>query len=299
MEEEMLSGVQETITGLAATVGTAVVGVGRHRHVGSGIVIAENTVLTNAHNIHSRETTITFTDGRSAVGEVTGIDVDGDIAAITVDTTGVSPVAWNNDEVDLGAPVAALSNPGGHGLRVTVGYVSGVDRSFRGPRGRRISGSIEHTAPLLPGSSGGPIVDADGKLLGVNTNRLGEGFYLAITANSDLRSRVEKLSAGNTPQRRYIGVSVVPNRVAIKMRRAVGLDESPGVLVRGVAEDGPAAQAGIVEGDMIVEIGDVAVTDIDDLHDALQIAPTDKPFPVVVLRGNETVELNVTIRIDD
>lgn len=295
----MLAGVQETISGLAATVGTAVVGVGRHRHVGSGIVIAENTVLTNAHNIHSRETTITFSDGRTATGRVTGFDVDGDIATISVDTGDMTPVEWGVQEVDFGTPVAGLSNPGGRGLRVTIGYVSGVDRSFRGPHGRRIGGSIEHTSPLLPGSSGGPLVDAEGKLLGINTNRLGEGFYLAIAATAELRDKVDKLTTGESPQRRYIGVSVVPNQVAIKMRRAVGLDESPGVLVRGVAEDGPAAAAGIVEGDMIVKVGDATVADVDDLHDALQTAPTGEPFPVAVLRGADTVELQVTIKIED
>ncbi len=291
----MLAGVQDTISGLATTVGTAVVGVGRRHHVGSGIVIAEGTVLTNAHNIHAREVTITFTDGQTAIGEVTGFDPDGDIATISVDTGDVAPVEWSDLEVGLGTPVAALSNPGGRGLRVTVGYVSGVERSFRGPRGRRISGSIEHTSPLLPGSSGGPLVDADGKLLGVNTNRLGEGFYLAVAANSELRNKIDKLASGESPQRRYIGVSVVPNHVAAKMRRAVGLEDRPGVLVRGVADDGPAAAAGVAEGDMIIKIGETDITDVDDLHDALQTAPAGEPFPVTVLRGNDAVEIQITI----
>ena len=185
----MLAGVQETITDIAGKVGDAVVGVGRRHHVGSGIVIDDGIVLTNAHNIHNSQVTITFTDGRSETGDVRGIDTDGDIAVVAVDTGKVTPVGWGDDDVSLGSPVLGVSNPGGRGLRVTVGYVSGVDRSFRGPRGRRISGSIEHTAPLLPGSSGGPIVDESGKLLGINTNRLGEGFYLAIAAGDQLRSR--------------------------------------------------------------------------------------------------------------
>ena len=88
----------------------------------------------------------------------------------------------------------ALANPGGRGLRVTFGFVSGVERTFRGPRGRRITGSLEHTAPLLPGSSGGPVLTAAGQLLGINTNRLGEGFYLAIPADEALRGRVDALA---------------------------------------------------------------------------------------------------------
>ena len=291
----MLAGVQEAISDLANSVGSAVVGVGRRRHVGSGIIIAKDTVLTNAHNIHSRQVSITFTDGRTATGDLKGIDTDGDIAVVAVDTGDITPVNWNSSDVGIGSPVAGLSNPGGRGLRVTVGYVSGVDRSFRGPRGRRISGSIEHTAPLLPGSSGGPIVDSDGNLLGVNTNRLGEGFYLAIAADDELRSKVDRLATGETPQRRYLGVTVVPGHVARKMRRAVGLSDAAGVLVRDVADEGPAAIAGISEGDLIVKVGDAEVTDVDDLHDALEAAPVAEAFTVVVLRGSEELELSVTL----
>ncbi len=294
----MMTDIQETISGLAGTVGPAVVGVGRHRHVGSGIVIEKDTVLTNAHNIHSRSVAITFADGRTASGEVKGVDTDGDIAVVRVETGDVVPVTWGDAAVGLGSPLAGLSNPGGRGLRVTVGYVSGVDRSFRGPRGRRISGSIEHTAPLLPGSSGGPIVDTEGRLLGVNTNRLGEGFYLAIPADTELRTKVDQLAAGEAPQRRYLGVSVVPNHVARKMRRAVGLPDAAGVLVRGVAADGPADAAGISEGDLVIKVGDRDITDVDDLHDALNAVTLDEPFAVTVLRGTDELEVTATIPVE-
>ncbi len=293
-----MTDIQETISGLAGTVGPAVVGVGRHRHVGSGIVIEKDIVLTNAHNIHSRSVAITFADGRTASGEVKGVDTDGDIAVVRVETGDVVPVTWGDAAVGLGSPLAGLSNPGGRGLRVTVGYVSGVDRSFRGPRGRRISGSIEHTAPLLPGSSGGPIVDTEGRLLGVNTNRLGEGFYLAIPADTELRTKVDQLAAGEAPQRRYLGVSVVPNHVARKMRRAVGLPDAAGVLVRGVAADGPADAAGISEGDLVIKVGDRDITDVDDLHDALNAVTLDEPFAVTVLRGTDELEVTATIPVE-
>ena len=291
----MLAGVQDTIKDVADKVGAAVVGVGRRHHVGSGVVVDVNTVLTNAHNIHNRQVPITFADGRTETGSVAGIDSDGDIAVVAVETGDITPVEWSTAEVSLGSSVVGLANPGGRGLRVTVGYVSGLDRSFRGPRGRRISGSIEHTAPLLPGSSGGPIVDDSGALLGVNTNRLGEGFYLAIAGDDDLKRKVQRLARGEAPPRRYIGVSVVPSRVARKMRRAVGLPEVAGVLVRGVSPDGPADVAGIREGDLITQVAGTQIADVDDLHDALDAAPADEGFPVVLVRGTEEVEVTVTI----
>ena len=149
----------------------------------------------------------------------------------------------------------ALGNPNGHGPRVTFGFVSGTGRSFRGPRGRRVAGAVEHTAPLMPGSSGGPVVDLAGNLLGINTNRLGNGFYLAIAADATLRDRVNALGRGESPKRRRLGVGLAPSHVARRLRAAVGLPEREGLLVREVEDDSPAAKAGIAEGDLLVAVG--------------------------------------------
>src|SRR5438552_16846740 len=222
----VLTEVQASIKDVRGKLEKAVVGVGNHRGIGSGVVIADGKILTNARNLRGDEVAVTFHDGRSESASVVGVDVDGDIAVLSADTKGIAPVEWNGAAAEIGDPVFALSNPGGQGHRVTVGYISGTQRSFRGPRGRRIAGSVEHTAPLLPGSSGGPTVDPDGKLLGLNTNRLGEGFYLAIPADSSLRERVDALAKGETPERPRLGVAIAPADVARKMRRAVGLPDA-------------------------------------------------------------------------
>jgi serine protease Do len=235
-----------------------------------------------------------FSDGREAEGKVLGADGDGDLAVIAVDTKDAPALEWGGGtELSIGSPVIALGNPSGGGLRVTAGFVSGVGRAFRGPRGRRVAGAVEHTAPLLPGSSGGPIVNADGQLLGINTNRLGSGFYLAIAADAGLRTRVDALSRGEAPARRRLGVGLAPSEVARHMRRAVGLDERDGLLVRDVEEGSPAATAGIVEGDLIVEAAGKSITSIDDLFEALAAAPADKPLEVKVIRGIEERSVSV------
>src|SRR5690606_36588775 len=149
-----------------------------------------------------------------------------------------------------------LGNPNGHGPRVTFGFVSGVGRSFRGPRGRRVAGAVEHTAPLMPGSSGGPIVDLDGRLLGINTNRLGSGFYLALAADGGVRGGVAARGRGEEPTRRRLGVGIAPAHVARGLRRAVGRPERDGLLVREVEQGSAAARAGIAEGDLIVGVGE-------------------------------------------
>jgi serine protease Do len=195
-------------------------------------------------------------------------------------------------------PVFALANPGGRGLRVTFGTVSGVERSFRGPRGRRITGSLEHTAPLLPGSSGGPVLDASGQLLGINTNRLGEGFYLAIPADEAMHSRADTLSRGESaapPPR--LGIAITPRHVARRLRRAVGLPDTDGLLISEVTEDSPAARAGLARGDLITAAAGRPVTGIDDLFDALQAAG-GSGVELTILRGTDERAVTVTFAGD-
>src|SRR5215468_2099648 len=269
----VLDEIQAGIRELAEGAGSAVVGVGQRWGLGSGIVLAEGRVLTNAHNVRGDRVTVTFADGRTADGSVAGHDIDADLAVIDVDTGGAPALPWAADGAPgVGTPVFALSNPGGRGLRVTFGFVSGIERTFRGPRGRRITGSLEHTAPLLPGSSGGPVLTAEGQLLGINTNRLGEGFYLAIPADEALRGRADALARGESATSPRLGVAIAPGHVARRLRRAVGLPETEGLLIREVAEDSPAARAGLAQGDLIVAAAGQPVRTADDLFDALQAA---------------------------
>jgi serine protease Do len=282
------------IARVASTAGASTVGVGNRWRGGSGIVLDSGKVLTNAHNLHGDEVHVYFGDGRQADGKVLGVDSDGDLAVIGVETGDSKPLTWGDGgTLGIGAPVIAIGNPSGQGLRVTAGFVSGVDRSFRGPRGRRVAGAVEHTAPLMPGSSGGPIVDSESRLLGINTNRLGGGFYQAIAADGELKARVDALGRGEQPQRRRLGVGLAPSHVARHLRRAVGLPEHDGLLVREVDDDSPAAKAGLAEGDLIIEVGGKPIESVDDLFDALG-AWTNGSLAVKFLRGNEEQSVNVS-----
>ncbi len=278
----ILDEIQEGIARLAGSAGSSVVGVGQRWGAGSGIVLGEGRVLTNAHNVRGDQVAVTLAGDRTTEGTVAGRDIDADLAVIEADTSGAAALPWaDGAPAQIGTPVFALANPGGRGLRVTFGFVSSVDRAFRGPRGRRITGSVEHTAPLLPGSSGGPIVNAAGQLLGINTNRLGEGFYLAMPADEALRGRIDALARGEftTPPR--LGIAIAPGHVARRMRRAVGLPDLEGLLIREVTDGSPAARAGLAAGDLIVAAGGQPARSIDDLFDALQAA------------GSGTIELNL------
>jgi serine protease Do len=290
----LLDEIQATIRQLAETAGPSVVGIGQRWGIGSGVVLAEGQVLTNAHNVRGDQVTVTFADGRTAEGSVAGRDIDGDLAVIAVDTGTIPALPWAaSAAASIGTPVFGLANPGGRGLRVTFGFVSGVERSFRGPRGRRITGSVEHTAALLPGSSGGPVLDAGGQLLGINTNRLGEGFYLAIPADETLRSKAGALARGESAAQPQLGVALAPGHVAKRLRRAVGLPDAEGLLVRDVAEGSPAARAGLAQGDLIVAAGTGPVRTVDDLFDALGAAHGGA-LGLQILRGAEERTIQVT-----
>ncbi len=293
---EAWENLQRRIRDLAEGVGGAVTSIGRDWGRGSGVVIGEGWVLTNAHNLRGDEVTVVFSGERAEKGRVVGVDVDGDLAAIRVDTGGAPVIAWpsNGAELALGSPVFALTNPGGRGVRATFGLVSSAGQAFRGPRGRRIVDAIEHTAPLARGSSGGPLLDVDGRLAGINTHRRGEGFYLALPATTQLRQRVDALVAGEQPRRRRLGIAVAPPEVARRLRLAVGLPERSGLLVRGVVEDGPAARAGVRQGDLIVAVDGTPVQSSDDLFAILERLEEEASLALQIVRGSDELSVAVT-----
>lgn len=290
----------EEITGavarVAEAVGPAVVRVGRGRGWGGGLVFADGRVLTNAHNLRGPEVTVTFADGRSGAGTVAGVDPDGDLAVVAVDTGGSEPPAWaEGDGPSLGAVVLAVAAPPGGGTRVTVGTVTSTGRSFRGPGGRGISGGIEHSAALARGSSGTPLVDAHGRVVALNTHRSGDGFYLALPADASLRRRVDALARGESRRRVRLGVALAPPVAARRLRAAVGLGEREGLLVRAVEEDSLAEEAGIRPGDMLVTVGGSPVHRLDDLLEALDQLAGGGSLDIGVVRGDEERVVTVTV----
>jgi S1-C subfamily serine protease len=287
----------EIVAGVAEHAGPAVVGLGRGWGLGSGVLIADGQVLTSAHNLRRGEVTISFADGGREAGEIAGTDTDLDLAVISVATGDREPIAWEPEtaETTLGAPVVALADPGGRGLRATLGFVSSAGRSFRGPRGRRIEGAIEHTAPLPRGSSGGPLVDVEGRLLGLNSVRLEGGLILAVPATAAVRERVALLARGEAPRRPRLGIAIAPPWVARRMRRAVGLPERPGLLVRGVEAGSPAERAGIERGDLLVAAGERELDGVDALYAALDALDEGAKVVLTVVRGTEERDVAVAV----
>lgn len=292
-----LQQIHEQIAGAAARVGPSVVGLGRGWGRGSGVVVAPGRVLTNAHVLRGEEVALRLPGGDSVAGRVAGLDPEMDVALIAADTGAAPAVGWEPDalaNVSIGSPVFALADPGGRGLRVTVGFVSAAGQAVRGPRGRRIAGMIEHTAALPRGASGGPLVDPAGRLLGINTVRLEGGLILALPADAALKARVEALGRGESARRPRLGVAVAPPAAARRLRAAAGLPPREGLLVRAVQEGSPAHAAGIRRGDLLVAAAGSELSSLDVLLDAIEAA-RGAMLQLDVARGAE--ELSVEVQL--
>ncbi len=268
---------------VAAAIAPSVIGVGAS---GSGFILSGGLVATNAHNMRGGDDPIvTFADGVRRAATVAGLDVARDLAVLAVETPDAAAITWSSAPARLGQLVLAFANPGGRGVRVSLGNVAALDVGFVGPAGQRIGGAIEHTAPLRRGSSGGPLTDTDGRLLGVDTSRQGDGFYRAIAADTTLRGRLERLARGERTIRPHLGVAVAPSGVADRLRSAVGLPPREGLLVRSVEEGGLGARAGLREGDLIVSLAGRAVRSVDVLANLLEAAATSEAIELGVVRG--------------
>ena len=284
----------EELAALVEVASGSVVGVGR---AGSGVVVAEGLVVTNAHNLR-QEVEVYFPDGGTAQATVPGADLDGDVAVLSVPTGDHRPLEWptSGGAPRLGEIVIGLSRPGGRSLRAGIGSISALDVTFRGPGGSTVTGALEHSALLARGSSGGPLLDTEGRLLGINTHRQGDGFYLALPAGTELKERVEALARGEVPRRPRLGVALAPPRAARHLRRAVGLPPRDGLLVHAVDPDGAAGRAGVRAGDLIVSVGGSQVGTVEDLAHALEAVGEGGVADLLVVRGAD--EVSVAVQFD-
>jgi serine protease Do len=285
-----LTAVQEAARTTLSTVSPSVVTIGRSGR-GTGLVIAPGQVVTCAHNLRDRTTQVTFADGSTAQATVHGLDADGDLVVLAVETGANPAVTWASVPAAPGDAVFAL----GRG-QIAFGLVGSADASFRGPGGRVVAGALQHSAPVARGGSGGPVVNLAGQVVGVNTHRLNDGFYLASPAGPALQERLARLGGGQHIERRRLGVALAPAQAARRIRQAAGLPSVDGLLIAKVGDGSVAAAAGLRRGDVIVGAAGVPLDTADALAAALDHLDGDV-IELAIVRGTDELTVSVNFAV--
>jgi S1-C subfamily serine protease len=274
-------------------------GMDREGGSGSGMIFTpDGMVLTNSHVVHhGKHIEVALLDGRKYRANIIGDDPATDIAVIRIDAPDVSTVRFGDSQkLRVGQLVIAIGNPFGFQCTVTAGVVSALGRSLRSQSGRLMDNIIQTDAALNPGNSGGPLVNMQGEVVGVNTATIlpAQGICFALGVNTAKLVVVELLKEGKV-RRSYLGVAGQTVPLHRRVARYYNLNMDNGVFVTNVMKDTPAEKAGVLEGDMIVEFNGSLVTGIDDLQKHLVLDIVGKKCPLVVLRHfTEKVTLEVT-----
>ncbi len=264
---------------------------------GSGFIFTpDGFILTNSHVVHGAEKiNVTFSDGGRSEAQLIGDDPDTDLAVLRVTTPNLVPVSFSDsDKIRVGQVAIAIGNPYGFQYTVTAGVVSALGRSLRSRSGRLIDDIIQTDASLNPGNSGGPLIDSQGRVIGVNTAMImgAQSICFAIAANT-AKFVAGRLIRDGRIRRSYVGLAgqnvPLPRRVIYYYKLPV----ESGVLVISMEPDSPAQRAGLLDGDVIVSFDHRPITGIDALHRLLTDAKVGVKSELEVLRRNEMMRLTI------
>jgi S1-C subfamily serine protease len=306
-DAELLDAYSRAVTAVVERIGPAVVsihtGEGRRASefepagAGSGFVITpDGYILTNSHVVaNARGIRALFIDGQKLMATVVGRDPSTDLAVIRVSGSGLSYASLiDASALRVGQLVIAVGNPFGFQSSVSTGVISSLGRALRSQDGRLIENIIQHTAPLNPGNSGGPLLDSRGRVVGINTAIIAQaqGIGFAVPA-STARSVVPQLLATGRVERSYLGVIGFRRQLDRRLVRFHNLRSEQGVEVVSLEPSGPGFKAGIQTGDIIISINGRDMTSPDDLFRFLSEWPVGRAAAVSLLRRKSRLELEV------
>lgn len=264
---------------------------------GSGVLFTpDGYILTNDHVIHGAgQIRIILTDGSSIKAETVGSDPATDLAVIRADAS-LLPFSALGDSGKLvpGQLVIAIGNPFGFQSTVSTGVISALGRTLRSREGRLIENIIQHTAPLNPGNSGGPLVDSAGTVAGINTAIIfmAQGIGFAIPANTAQWVVSQLLSYGRV-RRGFLGIGARTRPLNRRTARFYGKQKESAIEVLSVDRNGPAAKAGLHMGDYIMSINGKETSTVDDLHRFLSEGPIGETVTLTIIRRTERIEVEI------
>ena len=304
-DAELLDAYSRAVTAVVERIGPAVVSIhvdeGRRSSefepagAGSGFVITpDGYILTNSHVVaNAREIRALFIDGHKLMATVVGRDPSTDLAVIRVSASGLSYASLTDSPaLRVGQLVIAVGNPFGFQSSVSTGVVSSLGRALRSQDGRLIENIIQHTAPLNPGNSGGPLLDSRGLVVGINTAIIAQaqGIGFAVPA-STARSVVPQLLAMGRVERSYLGVIGYRRQLDRRLVRFHNLRSEQGVEIVSLEPSGPAFRAGIQTGDILISIDGQDITSPDDLFRFLSEWPVGRAVAIRLLRRKNKLDL--------
>ncbi|WNJ16852.1 trypsin-like peptidase domain-containing protein [Pontibacter sp. G13] len=305
---ELLDAYSQTVVGAVDQASPSVVHIGiespkssrrgnRGGGTGSGFVISsDGFVVTNSHVVsQASKIRVTFGDGSSHEARIVGNDPATDLALLKVEAGNLSAVSFGDSaRLRAGQIAIAIGNPLGFEMTVTAGVVSALGRTLRSQTGRLIDNIIQTDASLNPGNSGGPLVNSQGEVIGVNTAIIlpAQGICFAIAANT-ASFIIGHLMRDGVIRRAYLGISGQDISLRARTRQLLAHAPSSGVLVRGVEADGHAGNEQIRTGDVILELAGESVGSIDAMHRMLDAGKIGRRIPVKVLRSGQILEVEV------
>ena len=299
----LLDTYSRTVVGVAERVSPAVVNISvlkvrkEQSGAGSGLIITpDGYLLTNEHVVHAANLIeVKLNDGRKFDAQIVGTDPATDTAVLRIPGSDLpSARLGDSQKLKVGQLVVAIGNPYGFQCTVTAGVVSALGRSLRSANGRLIENIIQTDAALNPGSSGGPLVNSQGDVIGMNTAVIfpAQGLCFAIPINM-VKRVVQMLISTGKVNRGYLGIIAQPAPIQRRIARSLGLKQESGVGVVDVAPKSPAQQARIVPNDIILNIGGLPTNDVDELHRFLDEHPAGQNYEINVLRGTSLMKLSV------
>ena len=294
----VLSDFSQELSTAAEKAGSSVVTVrARHRVPSSGIHWRKGVVVTADHTVRRDEDlSVLLPDGKRVPAKLAGRDPGTDLAVLKLDADAAMDVPSFGEPSDLKLAnlILALGRTRDASLVASAGIIGGLSGEYRSWRGGKIDQSIRLALDLYPGFSGGPLVSVEGKVLGVNTNGLGRGRAVTIPVSTVNRTVDELLQKGHIA-RPYLGIAMQPVALSEALRGKLKSGANSGLMVLHVEPSGPAEKAGIVLGDVIVELQGKPALDTDNLRDLLASAKIGDTVKATVLRGGSPADVSLTL----
>jgi S1-C subfamily serine protease len=273
-------------------VGTVLVDA-RKRYPASGIVYAADLILTADHVVTREDIKVILPDGKGLSATVAGRDPGSDLALLRLPEKALTPAKTSGD-VKVGQLVLALGRPNTAGMQASWGIVTAIAGPARTHRGGLLDEYIQTETTPYPGFSGGPLVNTEGEVLGLNTSGLTPGSSLAIPVKVAWRI-ADELAKHGSVKRGYLGVRTQPVEIPEAAQQSLKRDQKSGLLVLWLEENGPAQKGGLFVGDTLIAVAGQPVSDPDDLFAALNSETVGKSVVVEVLRGGKSENVNVTV----